>query len=89
VLEEGGFPVTPEQIQLLGAPFFLAAGSFGEDLRGRGDVTGLPQRTPEGDGSPMKRAAPSVAHPTELFAAFASGEIQDAKTELILHRFLR
>ncbi|MBS1148563.1 MAG: ADP-ribose pyrophosphatase [Myxococcaceae bacterium] len=91
VLEEAGFAVSPEAVQLLGAAFFLAPGILSEKIFPAAcEVTGLGQTLPEGDGSPLEeggrirwRSAP------ELFAAFQSGLIQDAKTELILQRFLR
>ena len=54
------------------------------------DVTGMTQGVPQGDGSPMEeggkmrwRSGP------EMLQAFDAGLIQDAKSELILQRFLR
>jgi ADP-ribose pyrophosphatase len=90
VLEEGGFAVTPQQIVLLGAPFFLAPGILSEKIFAAAvDVTGMAQSVPEGDGSPMEEGGKlRWRSADELRAAFASGEIQDAKTELILQRFL-
>ncbi len=91
VLEEAGFAVTPGQLQLLGAPFFLAPGILSEKIFAAAvDVTGLPQQVPEGDGSPMEEGGRLRWRTADaLFADFASGQIQDAKTELILNRFLR
>ena len=91
VLEEAGFPVTPQSVRLLGAPFFLAPGILSEKIFPAAcDVTGLLQQKPEGDGSPMEEGGKlRWRTATELLAAFDSGLIQDAKTELILQRFLR
>jgi ADP-ribose pyrophosphatase len=91
VLEEAGFSVTPQGVRLLGAPFFLAPGILSEKIFAAAcDVTGLEQQTPQGDGSPMEEGG-KIRWRTaaELFAAFDRGLIQDAKTELILQRFLR
>jgi ADP-ribose pyrophosphatase len=89
VKEEAGFPVLPETIELLGAPFFVAPGILSEKIfLAAVDVTGKTGAPPAGDGSPLEdggtlrwRSAP------ELEAAIASGEIQDAKTELAFARF--
>lgn len=91
VLEEVGYAVTPAQIVLLGAPFLLAPGILSEKIFAAAcDVTGMTQGVPQGDGSPMEeggkmrwRSGP------EMLAAFDAGLIQDAKSELILQRFLR
>lgn len=91
VLEEVGYAVQPSQIELLGAPFLLAPGILSEKIFAAAcDVTGLTQGVPQGDGSPLEeggkmrwRSGP------ELLAAVDAGQIQDAKTELILQRFLR
>ena len=91
VLEEAGFAVAPEAVVLLGGPFFLAPGILSEKIFAAAcDVTGLTQSVPEGDGSPMEEGG-KIRWRTakELLAAFDSGLIQDAKTELILQRFLR
>ena len=90
VMEEAGFAVLPAQVALLGAPFFLAPGILSEKIFPAAvDVTGMIQSTPEGDGSPMEEGGRLRWRTAlELRAAFASGEIQDAKTELILSRFL-
>jgi ADP-ribose pyrophosphatase len=91
VFEEVGYPVRPEQIVLLGAPFFLAPGILSEKIFGAScDVTGLDQSAPPGDGSPLEEGGRMRWRTAdELLAAFESGEIQDAKTEIILQRFLR
>jgi ADP-ribose pyrophosphatase len=91
VFEEAGFPVAPEAVKLLGAPFFLAPGILSEKIFPAAcDVTGLVQQPPEGDGSPLEEGG-RIRWRTagELVAAFDSGLIQDAKTEIILQRFLR
>ena len=91
VLEEAGFAVKPEAVTLLGALFFLAPGILSEKIIGAScDVTGLAQTPPQGDGSPMEEGGfIRWRTATELLAAFQSGLIQDAKTELVLQRFLR
>ena len=91
VLEEAGFAVKPEAVTLLGALFFLAPGILSEKIIGAScDVTGLVQTPPQGDGSPMEEGGfIRWRTATELLAAFQSGLIQDAKTELVLQRFLR
>ena len=91
VKEEAGFGVSPESIELLGAPFFVAPGILSEKIfLAAVDVTGKPEQVPAGDGSPLEdggslrwRSGP------ELEQAMASGEIQDAKSELALSRFLK
>ncbi len=91
VLEESGFEVPADGVRLLGAPFFLAPGILSEKIfPAEVDVTGLQQAPAEGDGSPLEEGG-RIRWRTaeELFAAFESGVIQDAKTELILQRFLR
>lgn len=91
VLEEAGFAVKAEDVVLLGAGFFVAPGILSEKIFPAAcDVTGLAQTVPEGDGSPMEEGGKLRWRTAEgLFDAFASGEIQDAKTEISLQRFLR
>ncbi len=91
VHEEAGFRVEPSEIVLLGQPFFVAPGIVSEKIfMCAVDVTGKAQSLPEGDGSPLEESPPprwrSVA---ELQAAIESGEVQDAKTELALTRWLK
>ncbi len=91
VSEEAGFSVLPDEVQLLGAPFFVAPGILSEKIFVAAcDVSGLVQQVPEGDGSPMEEGG-RIRWRTAaaLFAAFENGEIQDAKTEIALQRFLR
>jgi ADP-ribose pyrophosphatase len=90
VREEAGYVVSPEEIVTLGPPFFVAPGIVSEKIfLCMVDVTGREAVTPEGDGSPLEESPPprwrSVA---DLQSAIASGEIQDAKTELALLRWL-
>ncbi len=90
VLEEVGYAVPPASVRLLGPPFFVAPGIISEKIfLAAVDVTGLPGGEPEGDGSPLEEGGrPAWRSLQSLEAALASGEIQDAKTELALHRFL-
>lgn len=90
VLEEAGFTVAPSEIVTLGQPFFVAPGIVSEKIfLCAVDVTGKTPVLPPGDGSPLEESVPprwrSVA---ELQAAIADGEVQDAKTELALSRWL-
>jgi ADP-ribose pyrophosphatase len=90
VREEAGIEVSPSEIVRLGPPFFVAPGIVSEKIfLCAVDVTGKPSVTPQGDGSPLEESPPprwrTVA---ELKAAIASGEVQDAKTELALTRWL-
>jgi hypothetical protein len=52
-------------------------------------VTGKAAAEPQGDGSPLEESpAPRWRTVAELKAAIAAGEVQDAKTELALARYL-
>jgi ADP-ribose pyrophosphatase len=90
VWEEAGFKVDAGTVELLGAPFFVAPGIISEKIfLAAVDVTGLDRHEPPGDGSPLEEGgAPRWRTPASLFEAIASGEVQDAKTELALRRFL-
>ena len=90
VHEEAGFVVTPEMIQLLGAPFFVAPGILSEKIHlAAVDVTGLERAEPRGDGSPLEEGgAVRWRSAAELQGACLDGTVQDAKTELALNRFL-
>jgi ADP-ribose diphosphatase len=89
-LEEAGYRVTPEEITLLGGSFFLAPGILSEKIHPTAvDVTGRSQQTPEGDGSPLEEGA--TLHWWSIHAlleACRSGEVEDAKTEISIARFL-
>ena len=91
VREEAGFVVTPAEIVVLGPPFFVAPGIVSEKIFVCAvDVTGKEAAMPEGDGSPLEESPPPQWRPVaELQAAIESGEVQDAKTELALTRWLR
>ena len=84
VLEEAGFQVTPEQIHLLGGAFLVAPGILSEKIfLTEVEVTGLDPQTPTGDGSPLEEGASVCWMPLQdVLAACASGELEDAKTEL-------
>lgn len=88
VREEAGFEVKPEDIVLLGAPFFVAPGIVSEKIfLSCVEVTGLQQRKPEGDGSPMEEGASTRWWTREeLLAACRDGRVPDAKTELAIQR---
>jgi len=86
--EEAGLAVDPAAVQRLGPPVFLSPGLMAErvyccavqaDLHRAGQGSG--------DGSPLEEG--SEAHVCDLQQALdlcCSGEIQDAKTELVLRR---
>jgi ADP-ribose pyrophosphatase len=88
--EEGGFDVRPDQVQLLGAGFFVVPGILSERIfPTAADVTGLVQRPPAGDGSPLEEGGETRWWRAEdLLRACRDGEVPDAKTELCLLRLL-
>ncbi|WNG49039.1 NUDIX hydrolase [Archangium minus] len=90
VREEAGFDVKPEEIQLLGAGFFLAPGILSEKVFPAAvDVTGKEQGVPQGDGSPLEEGTHLQWRPIrELLAMCRRGEVPDAKTEILLLRLL-
>lgn len=90
VFEEAGFRVSPETVEPLGPPFFVAPGIISEKIfLVAVDVTGLKAVTPQGDGSPLEEGGVTQWRSrASLEAALADGTIQDAKTELALRRFL-
>jgi ADP-ribose pyrophosphatase len=90
VREEAGIKLLPTEVQMLGAPFFLAPGILSEKIfLAAVDVTGKKQGAPEGDGSPLEEGSTVRWRPiAEVLAACWSGEIQDAKTEIAINRFL-
>ena len=90
VLEEAGYTVRPEAVELLGPAFFMLPGIISEKIHPTAvDVTGqLPVR-PAGDGSALEEGASVRWWPLPaLLAACRRGEVADAKTELCLVRFL-
>jgi ADP-ribose pyrophosphatase len=90
VREEAGFEVKPEEIQLLGAGFFLAPGILSEKVFPTAvDVTGKQSGVPHGDGSPLEEGARLQWRPIrELLALCRSGDVPDAKTEIAVLRLL-
>jgi ADP-ribose pyrophosphatase len=90
VLEEAGYRVSPEAVTLLGAPFFVAPGIISEKIFLTAvEVTGIQATLPGGDGSPLEEGgAVRWRTSAQLRAAIASGEVQDAKTEIGLNRLL-
>lgn len=90
VREEAGFPVEPSEVKLLGAPFFLAPGILSEKVfLTTVEVTGKEPGAPAGDGSPLEEGAEVRWRPIrDALAACEAGEIQDAKTEIAIARFL-
>lgn len=90
VFEEAGFRVAPSAISPLGPPFFVAPGILSEKIfLTHVEVTGLTAVEPGGDGSPMEEGSElRWRSQPELTDAIARGELQDAKTELALRRFV-
>ncbi|MEW5738078.1 MAG: NUDIX hydrolase [Myxococcota bacterium] len=90
VREEAGFQVRPQDVQLLGPPFFVAPGILSEKIfLAAVEVTGQSPVAAEGDGSPLEEGgAITWRDEASMRAALADGTIQDAKTELALQRFL-
>jgi ADP-ribose pyrophosphatase len=90
VLEEAGYRVVPEAVGLLGGSFFLAPGILSEKIHPTAvEVTGLEPVPPQGDGSPLEEGA--TVHwwgAKALLDACRSGEVEDAKTEICVSRFL-
>jgi ADP-ribose pyrophosphatase len=95
VAEEAGIDLAPGRFERLGGPFFMLPGTASEKIHlvhaevPRDGRTG-PWPAPEhGDGSPLEEGAELLWRPLgEALAACDRGEIEDAKTELALHRLL-
>ncbi|HSP19850.1 MAG TPA: NUDIX hydrolase [Myxococcaceae bacterium] len=89
-LEEAGYRVSPDEIRLLGGSFFLAPGILSEKIHPTAvDVTGKAQEKPEGDGSPLEEGATLHWWPVAaLLQACRTGEVEDAKTEISVARFM-
>jgi ADP-ribose pyrophosphatase len=88
--EEAGIQVAPEEIQLLGGPFFIAPGIISEKIFLTAvDVTGKAQVEPPGDGSPLEEGS-SVQwrDAVRLLEDCRAGRVQDAKTEIGVTRLL-
>lgn len=88
--EEAGYRVSPDEVTVLGGSFFLAPGILSEKIHPTAvEVTGRPQGSPHGDGSPLEEGATLRWWPVDrLLEACRMGEIEDAKTEVIVGRFL-
>jgi len=89
-LEEAGYRVHADDVSLLGGSFFLAPGILSEKIHPTAvEVTGLSPETPRGDGSPLEEGATLHWWPiSELLTACRTGEVEDAKTEICVSRFL-
>ena len=90
VREEAGYTVAPEAVELLGPAFFMLPGIVSEKIHPTAvDVTGQEPGPATGDGSPLEEGASVRWWPIlGLLAACRSGEVEDAKTELCVLRFL-
>lgn len=88
--EEAGIEVQPEEIVILGGPFFVAPGILSEKIFLTAvDVTGKPLEVPQGDGSPLEEGTELRWRPIDdALDACRRGEIQDAKTEMGIARLL-
>ena len=88
--EEAGFHVSPDEVELLGGSFFLAPGILSEKIHPTAvEVTGRSQGAPEGDGSPLEEGATLRWWPIDaLLEACRTGAVEDAKTEVMVARFL-
>jgi ADP-ribose pyrophosphatase len=88
--EEAGFRVSPDEVEVLGGSFFLAPGILSEKIHPTAvEVTGRAQEAPEGDGSPLEEGATLRWWPIEaLLEACRTGAVEDAKTEIMVGRFL-
>ncbi|HVP62892.1 MAG TPA: NUDIX hydrolase [Myxococcaceae bacterium] len=88
--EEAGIRVSPDEVTTLGKGFFLAPGILSEKIHPTAvEVTGRPLATPHGDGSPLEEGATLHWWPADaLLEACRSGEVEDAKTEVMVGRFL-
>ena len=88
--EEAGYRVAAGDVTLLGGSFFLAPGILSEKIHPTAvEVTGRTPETPKGDGSPLEEGATLHWWPVDrLLQACRSGEVEDAKTEIMVTRFL-
>jgi ADP-ribose pyrophosphatase len=87
--EEAGLQVDPDAVERLGAPIFPTPGMSPECFHlvaAEVDPAGAHPHPP-GDGSPMEEGAGLFFLPlSEALRQCAAGEIEDAKTELLLRR---
>ena len=89
VLEEAGFDVDPARVERLGAGSFPSPGAMPERFFLTAVEVADPAaaRPPEGDGSPMEEGATILwMDLDEAIAACVRGDIEDAKSELVLRR---
>jgi len=88
VLEEAGFTVAPDQIEMLGQGLYPTPGAMVEKFYFVGvEVDPATQQELAGDGSPMEEGATTRWLPLDAaIAACVRGEIVDLKTELGLRR---
>jgi len=88
--EEAGFRVSPDEVTPLGGSFFLAPGILSEKIHPTAvEVTGHAAGTPRGDGSALEEGATLHWWPIHtLLEACRNGEVEDAKTEILVARFL-
>src|SRR5216684_4316840 len=82
--------VDPSEIQVLGSPFFAVPGVLSEEIYITAvDVTGKPQTTAVGDGSPLEEGSELRWRPIrEVLKACRNGATPDGKTEIAISRFL-
>ena len=87
VAEEAGFDVDPDAVILLGAGTFPSPGAMAERFwLAAVEATGEASE-PAGDGSPMEEGARTLWMDLDhAIAACVRGDIEDAKTELVLRR---
>ncbi|HQR29880.1 MAG TPA: NUDIX hydrolase [Anaeromyxobacteraceae bacterium] len=91
--EEAGVDVAPERLDPLGAAFYTLPGIVSEKIHlfaaevDRGNAQGDHEAPADGDGSPLEEGATLVWRGLDdAIAACASGEIEDAKSELAFRR---
>jgi ADP-ribose pyrophosphatase len=88
VAEEAGFHVAPAAVELLGAGTFPSPGAMAEKFwLACVEVDPEAAVTAEGDGSPMEEGARiEWLDLDEAILACVRGDIEDAKTEIVLRR---
>ncbi len=88
LLEEAGLRVSPDLVEPLGPPVYNSLGIMAERIYLCAVAAGLEDlEAPEGDGTPLEEGStPEVYWLEEALGLCANGQIQDAKTELILRR---
>lgn len=90
VREEGGYSVRPDEIELLGGPYFPVPGILSEKIfLSAVDVTGKAQGSAATDGSPLEEGGRTRWELMEtVLDSCRKGEICDGKTELAITRLL-